>query len=358
MRDVERRQLLIGAAAIGSLATGAAAQAAEKIAADAPRVEYGASLVPEAESNPLAAKIAALTVVSPDLAASTAFYRDVMGYTLADEGALSAGLSTAPGVGKAGRRYLLFNVPKGSVEASIRVLEAPAGAGPIRPRPGSMAWDPGLLVMECLTQDPAESYLKLGSAKTPVISPPRYYPIRGMGRPIDPMSYAAFGPGGEQIFITAVINDDRPDWNEPGLHTIPGSFSLVSLDQRPVEAFYRNALGLGRITQLVAQSRNCNEIIGAPRDANFLWGNVGAGVNMEVWEFKARKGTLYPTSLDRTGLAMVTLRVNDLEKCRTMCKQAGIALTGEGALPIVGRPRPAGFTLRGAIGELIEVIGA
>ena len=35
----------------------------------------------------------------------------------------------------------------------------------------------------------------------------------------------------------------------------------------------------------------------------------------------------------------------------------GIARVGEGALPMPGNPEPEGFTLRGAVGELIEVIG-
>ncbi len=81
-------------------------------------------------------------------------------------------------------------------------------------------------------------------------------------------------------------------------------------------------------------------------------------MSIEVWEFKAPQGTLYPTSLDRTGLAMLTMRVNDLGKCRELCEANGIAPVGEGALPLNGNAQPEGFTLRGAVGELIEVISA
>ena len=104
------------------------------------------------------------------------------------------------------------------------------------------------------------------------------------------------------------------------------------------------------------QGRGGDELIGAPHDSYFLWGNVGAGVSIEVWEFKAASGTLYPTSLDRTGLAMLTMRVGDLHKCRALCDSNGIEPVGEGALPMPGNPEPKGFTLRGAVGELIEVI--
>ena len=69
-------------------------------------------------------------------------------------------------------------------------------------------------------------------------------------------------------------------------------------------------------------------------------------------------GTVYPCSLYYTGMAIFTMRVNDLEKCRAMCKAAGIKLVGEGALPIVGNKAPKGFTLRGAVGELVEVVQA
>jgi hypothetical protein len=302
------------------------------------------------------AKITVFTVVSTDLDASIRFYRDVMGFSVLDDGVLPAGISSAPGAGGSGRRYVLINVPNAKRGASIRLVQAPPGAAAIRPRPQARTWDPGLLVMEGGTRDPAESYHALASAKVPMISPPRYYPYRGIGFDVDPMSYAAFGPSGEQLFITASISNSRPEWTEPGLHTVPGNAAIVSLDQRPVDEFYFKALGLRRTNQMVSQQRNCNELIGAPRDANFLWGNVGSGVSIEVWEFQVSQGTVYPTSLDRTGLAMLTMRVNDLNKCRAQCREAGILPVGSGALPVPGNARPEGFTLRGAVGELIEVV--
>jgi len=50
------------------------------------------------------------------------------------------------------------------------------------------------------------------------------------------------------------------------------------------------------------------------------------------------------------------MRVNDLAKCRAMCKAAGIQPVGEGALPLPGVAAREGFYLRGAVGELIEVV--
>jgi hypothetical protein len=357
MAKVGRRTFMKAGAALAPGLVAADAAAASGPPAK-PQRQTGFGVYPaNDESNPLGAKIVTHTVVSPDMEASVRFYRDVMGYSIGAEGRTAEGQTSAPGAGRGSRRYVIFHVPNAKRGATIRVVEAPAGAAPNRPRPEAKTWDPGLLIMECGTSDPVESYHVLKSAGTPTISTPRYYPFRGAGRDLDPMSYAPFGPAGEQMFITANIANNRPAWEEPGLHTVPSSVAIVSLDQRPVDDFYLKAFGMRRTSQLVAQSRNCNDLIGAPADANFLWGNLGTAVSMEVWEFRVPDGTVYPTSLDRTGLAMFTLRVNDLETCRPMCRAAGITPVGEGAWPVLGTERPRGFTLRGAVGELVEVIG-
>ena len=322
-----------------------------------PQIQKGSLLAPVDESNPLEAKIVVFTTVSHDVQASIRFYTKVIGMELADEGALPGDVTSAPGAGEAGRRYATLQMPEPSISAQVRVLEAPKGAAANRPRPDSGPWDPGLLVMEGITRDPAESYHRLASANTPVISPPRYYFFRNStwGRDVDVMSYAAFGPGGEQMFITANVRGDRDEWTLPKLHSGFSNAAITSLDQRPVDAFYEQALGLKRTSQMECYQRNANELIGAPPDSYFLWGNVGAGVSIEVWEFKAAGGTLYPTSLDRTGLAMLTMRVNDLARVRELCESNSISAVGEGALPMPGNAQPEGFTLRGATGELIEV---
>ncbi len=324
----------------------------------------GWPLVPMEGSNPLDVKVTVFTTVSKDVDASIRFYTQVMGFELLEDARLADAVSTAPGAGGKGRRHALIVSPKSNRGATIRILETPAGARPIRPRAGdgvppANCWDPGLLVMEGGARDAAESYFALKSAGTPMISPPRYYFFRAEGsRPdLDVMSYAPFGPGGEQLFITINVRSDRPEWTSPGLHTPPGGCSLVSLDQRPVEEFYLKALGLKRTSQMDCHQRNCNDLIGAPRDTYFLWGTLG-NVSMEIWEFKLPEGTVYPCSLDKTGLAMITMRVNDLAKARALCAANGIKPVGEGAFPQPGQPRPMGFTLQGAVGELIEVVQA
>jgi hypothetical protein len=251
-------------------------------------------------------------------------------------------------------------MPDSPYGQAVRILDAPAGTQPIRPRPNSGPNDPGLLVMEGGSRDIAESYHALASAGTPMISPPRYYYFRNTmwHTDVDVMSYAPFGPGGEQLFITASIRSDQKLVRSTGVHNGFGSASVTCLDQRPVNAFFEKAFGLKRTSQMECYQDNVNEMIGAPNGSYFLWGSIGSGVALEVWEFKAKSGKVYPCRLDKTGLAMLTFRVNNLSKCRAMCLSSGIRIVGEGALPNPETQRPDGFTVQGAVGELYEVVQA
>lgn len=353
---MNRRELL------GAPVTLAAAAAMATPQPGAAQTHSGWGMYPQEGSNPLQCKIVCLTTVSPSVDASIKFYTEVMGFQLLEQGQLDMKATTAPGAGKGQRRYALIGVQGAARGATVRIIEAPVGAAAIRPRDGAdkaETWDPGLLVMEGGARDPCESFHILKTANTPMISPPRYYFFRaeGTARDLDVMSYAPFGPGGEQLFITANVRSDRPEWQLAGAHAPPGSVSIVGLDQRPIEEFYVKAFGLRRTSQMDCHQRNCNELVGAPADAYFLWGRMG-DVSMEIWEWKMPSGTIRPCSLDKTGLAMFTMRVNDLEKCRAMCRAAGIKVAGEGAMPILGNAAPNGFTLRGAAGELVEVVQA
>ena len=349
--------------ATASSVSGAKPTQAEERAIPAPdsiTAAKGEAFAPAGDSNPLEAKIMAFTTVSSDVDASIAFYRDIIGMTLLSDEPLLIGLSTAPGIGHGGRRHALLTMPESAFAQTVRILEAPPGADAIRPRPGSSPNDPGLLVLEGGTRDPAESYHALASAGMQMISPPRYYYFRNTmwGTDVDSMSYAPFGPGGEQMFITASIRSDQKLVRSVGIHNGFGSSSITTLDQRPVNAFFEQAFGLKRTSQMECYQDNVCELVGSPPGTYFLWGNVGAGVGIEVWEIKAESGTVYPCSLDKTGLAMLTMRVNDLAKCRALCADAGIEPVGEGALPNPTNERPDGFTLRGAVGELYEVVQA
>ena len=315
---------------------------------------------PKKTSNPLAVKIITFTTVSSNVDESIKFYRDVIGMRVFSDERLPDGMTTAPGIGNRQRRHVLLTMPDSPYGQAVRILEAPANSAPIRPRPNSGPNDPGLLVMEGGSRDITESYHVVANAKAPMISSPRYYYFRNTmwHTDIDVMSYAPFGPGGEQLFITASIRSDQKLVRSKEIHSGFGSASITCLDQRPVNKFFEEAFSLQRTSQMECYQDNVNELVGAPAGSYFLWGSVGAGVALEVWEFKAKSGRVYPCRLDKTGLAMLTFRVNNLSKCRSMCIDAGIEIVGEGALPNPENKQPDGFTVRGAVGELYEVVQA
>ncbi len=330
-----------------------------------PFVQYGRTFAEPDEANPLGVSKVCFNMVSPDLAASKRLYHDCLEYDVVDEGVTAKGLGDAPGLGAPGRKYISFVVPGRPGNIVVRVFEAPPGAVDNRPRPGSTALDPGLLVIEQGTPDPAESYHRFKSFNVPTITPPRYYLYRNTnadgaeinGRDFDVMSFTAFGPGGEQLFTTAQVSSNRT-MPAPGarLHSGFGGTSVTSLDDRPVLAFYEKALGLRQTTLITSYQHNNNDLVGVPRGSFHTWAQVAA--LGEVWQYWAAKGTCYPTSLDRKGYAMVTMQVKEFDKARKMCADNRIRIVGEGALPLPGRKPTQGFYLRGAVGELIEVIPA
>ncbi len=318
----------------------------------------GETFSPIESSNPLNAKIITFTTVSKDVDKSIEFYRDIIGMTVQEDTYLPKNVSSIDGIGHSDRRHVILTMPESPRSAAVRILEAPPSATAIRPRPESGPMDPGLLVMEGSTKDPAVSYHTLATAKVPMISPPRYYYFRNTmwKRDIDVMSYSPFGPGGEQLFLTANIRNDRPKREFPGLHGGFSNAAITSLDQRPVNDFFEKSLGLKRTSQMECYQKNTNELIGAPEETYFLWGNIGSGVSIEVWEVKASSGIIYPCALNKTGLAMLTIKVDDLSKCREMCYKSGIKPIAEGALPNQVNKKPNGFMLRGAVGEIFEII--
>ena len=358
MSDVRRRDFFNVVDTFSNKESISTSKSRSIISPENPMKVKGEVFVLKENANPLQTKIITFTTVSSDVDASIHFYRDVIGMKVFSDIILPERFSSAPGIGDVKRRHVLLTMPDSPYGQAVRILEAPSLAKPIRPRPASGPNDPGLLVMEGGSRDIAESYHVLASANTSMISPPRYYYFRNtMWRTdIDVMSYAPFGPGGEQLFITASIRSDQKLVRSKGIHNGFGSASITCLDQRPVNSFFEKAFGLKRTSQMECYQDNVNEMIGAPKGSYFLWGSVGSGVAIEVWEFKAEEGEVYPCRLDKTGLAMLTFQVNDLNKCRNMCLDAGIKLVGEGALPNPKNERPNGFVIQGAVGELYEVV--
>jgi catechol 2,3-dioxygenase-like lactoylglutathione lyase family enzyme len=317
----------------------------------------------------LGARIEIFTIVTPDLDASLRFYHDIMGFPVIAKGKLGSRLPTVAGVGNAGRAYAIVKTTETGERGTLRLLEAPKGAAANRPRPGSSIIDPGFATIECLSRAVDESYHLLTSKGVKTISGPRYYYFNGMTplpgaepeKDFEFRSYSAFGPAGEQVFISSGVSSDHkpwPAWTHAGLHEGFTAGVLVSLDRWPVWDFYNAVFGLKPTRDTYTGAEAVNELIGAPEGYNCQFGFLGG--DMEWWEYRDRPPTAtppFPTDLDKTGLAMATMVVNDLAEIRARAKDAGYQTLGEGALPTPDVPYQDGFYLRGGVGELVEVIG-
>lgn len=332
-------------------------------------------------TNPLALRLALVTVVTPDMDASLHFYRDLLGYELAKVGVLGTPMPTVAGVGVAGRKYALLHAQGTSLYdyGALRLLEAPLGAAPNRPRPQSQLFNPGLATFQFMTRSDVESYRTMteGGAKT--ISPPQFYsfyhdrPLPGVTHPeldVEVTGYSVFGPAGEQMYSTFGVSLDHKPWpvklpselmygTPDVLHSALQGCSIMCLDRWPVWNFYDAAFGLKSTRDTAADQEGLNTLTGLPPGSYFRFGVMGEETGIEVWEFRHLQppGTVYPLALDRTGFAMMTLIVDDLERVRANIRANGIEAIGSGALPTLTAEHQDGLYLRGAVGELIEVIG-
>jgi catechol 2,3-dioxygenase-like lactoylglutathione lyase family enzyme len=332
-------------------------------------------------TNPLALRLAVVTVVTPDMEASVHFYRDLLGYELATRGTLDHPLPTMAGVGSAGRRYALLHAQGTSVYdyGALRLLEAPPNAQPNRPRPQSQLFDPGLATFQLMTRSDVESYRTMTQGGAQTLSPPQFYsfykdrPLPGVIQPeidVEVTGYSIVGPAGEQMYSTFGVTLDHKPWpvklpsdlmhgTPDVLHSALQGCSIMCLDRWPVWDFYDQAFGLKSTRDTAAEQDGLNILTGLPPGSYFRFGVMGEETGIEIWEFRHIRppGTVYSLSLDRTGFAMMTLIVDDLDRVRANIQANGIEPIGEGALPTLTADYQDGLYLRGAVGDLIEVIG-
>jgi catechol 2,3-dioxygenase-like lactoylglutathione lyase family enzyme len=317
------------------------------------------------DNNPTAARATIFTIVTPDMEASLHFYRDIVGYDLIDRGRLEGVLPTVAGIGEAGRDYALLRHNQKVVreEGVIRLLQAPKGARENRPRPHARIFDPGWATIEGHPADWQGAYHRMLQNGVRTNSGPLYY--WGINQDEPPRQYSitfsAFGPAGEQMFISSHPNVPQ---NYTGLYGPLFRHTLMCLDRWPPLDFYETVFGLKSTADRYVGYETLNYravdlMIGAPMDTYKR--TVGyASLPNEIWEFRQwdpEERPMWPTALDRTGLALITIIVDNLAAVRGRARAGGIPVLGEGGLPSPeGKTRDA-FYIRGAVGELIEVIG-
>jgi catechol 2,3-dioxygenase-like lactoylglutathione lyase family enzyme len=320
--------------------------------------------------NQTGARINVFTIVTPDLDASVSFYTLMLDYAVAARGLIP---TTTPAIGGAivaGRRHVILQHDR-SDQGQLRLIEAPANAAPNRPWPGARPWDVGFGAIECFAADIEESYQRLTRAGFATLSPPTYYYYRDMRRlngstmypkSLDTLTYVPIGPAGEPVYISVVLPDNF-GIKLDHLHSACHNCFIVNPSRKPLWDFYGAVFGLAPIAEYQATlpaQRAINRLLGEALDSELWAGGMGDAFGMEYMEWMPPAeitAQTFPQSLDRTGHAMLTISVNDLDAVIVRLKRAGLAPVAQAALPLVGRERPEGFILRGASGELIEVIG-
>ncbi len=362
MKPMNRRQALgTSAAAFAALATGPA------FAAKTKTYEHFAATPQDI----FAATPYIFTVVTTDLDASIKFYSGVLNYSVIDKGKL--GSSAPPLAGPAGRRYVLMrglfeeNVTERGV---IRLLEAPAGTPPIRP-PGSKNTDTGFVRFQARAIDADAAYRQVLALGIKPYVEPIFYSITGItpleGQEVEhnhaSRSFSIPGPAGERLNITTSLN--RLTREMTGKLPHPGNIGIINagviycLDRWPFLDFYDNALGIKMESDIILGSEPVNRLVGDPKGTQLFTGFMGG--DFVEWkedrQFRPPATPPYPQVLDKTGHAMTTALVDNLATVRAQCRQNGIPILGEGGLPSPeGKTRDA-FYIRGAVGELYEVIG-
>jgi hypothetical protein len=322
-------------------------------------------------TNPHAFRIFVHTLVTPTIAGSVDFLRRAFDMTVLEEGLVSS--PEVDGTVLDGRRYVLL-APGDRIDpyrGYVRLLEAPRDAAENRPRPGASITHGGLAVMECVTRDRAESVARMRSVGARMITEPKHYWFENVQalEHVDPgviptsfdmHSYSVFGPAGEQYFITWSTTLFPGPWRYRTLHSPCYNSVLIGPTRRVIWDFYDRIMGVKPMTDVHVAQEPCNELIGAPPGTVFKYSVFGEEGRFETWEYVPSVEAIHPTSLGRTGFAMETLSVDDLDAVRRRIEAAGVPIVAESRLPLPTHPearyRP-GFIIRGPVGELMEIVG-
>lgn len=310
-------------------------------------------------TNPLRVTLPIFTVVAPDLATSIAFYRDVLFYDGVREGVLAGG-----------RRFALLSFAARPGSTVIRLLEAKPGAAPNRPA-GASIMAPGLVCMVGMTRDNDASQAALIAAGGRVLSAPQRYavesvePLSGLGAgdvagDMRLSGYCGFGPSGEAFFRSADISvrGSAIPFVWDGLHSPLFLGCVATRDRGALWRFYEAVFGLLPSKRARVVEPGLNTLMGRPAEAAFSFGSLGKGFPFEWWDTPADEPAdgCGPASLDRTGLAMMTLGVDDLPAVAARAAADSVEILSRSVLPTLSGNAVEGFVVRGSAGELIEVI--
>jgi catechol 2,3-dioxygenase-like lactoylglutathione lyase family enzyme len=292
------------------------------------------------------AAVRIITIAASDLDAAQDFYSRHLEFTVVRRGILGVG---AP----AGLESRPFTVLASADGCALRLIQAPKGAHANRPD-DAQAGDAGLAGLSLATGDEGAAYMAFKNAGVATLSWPQY----GQ-RPAGPgqtgaefKMFTAIGPAGERLFIQRDLSlgDRPPVWGHDGRAFADTAAVLVTRDRWPMLAFYETLCGARIDDARHMQQDPVNVAIGAPLGSYHHYGTLAEGLQWR--EFRSEPpapAPPWPSSLDRTGVAMIGLEVRDLAAARL-----GADVVAEGVLPDHGGRDRVVTLLRGPDGVLVE----
>lgn len=297
-------------------------------------------------SSSLVVSVLAVTLVVPDLDAVEAAYTQWLDYRVAARDRVDAATALswdAPAM--TGRRALLLS-PASGERVYLRFVES-------APLPGAEALRTlGWNATEILVQDPDALAARLADSPFRVIGPPANLAYNEHIRALQ-----ALGPAGELLYLTRIPPGKSLFELGSAATFVDRVFIVVAAgrDAAAMLAFHRDVLGMPVIDARPTTVGILNEAWGLPANHETLLGiaRCPRGFLIEVDEYPPgagprpqRAGELPP------GMAMVSFVATDLDAVRGRALAPPTALAGA---PYDGR---RALTLRGAAGELIELVAA
>lgn len=285
---------------------------------------------------------------------------DDLGFELRARGEVDEAMAASLGIDRARHpRFAILGAP-GRSRGWIRLVEGPADdeTGTFHKR--------GLFNAELLTRDVEALHARLSASSAfRIVSDLNTYDLSGTGGGAVSRSFATRGPGGAGFFFTQYLKVPPPRVL-PVCETLVGPMfnAAVSTPTRegPVEAFYRDVLGMnrrlaGRLTQPTV-----NRIIGLPDDWGFLmivYKGEGEGlIEVDVHEHEVPPDPDMPTDALRSGNSVLTLETAAFDAILERARLAGTPATSPRQVALPPYEGRRAVTLRGPAAERIELIEA
>ncbi|MGH8248369.1 MAG: hypothetical protein ACREUU_18275 [Gammaproteobacteria bacterium] len=287
-----------------------------------------------------------VTIATSNLAVAESAYREDLGYEAVARGKLEAALAESWGAPRsAGSRYLLMR-PASGMPVYLRFIES-TSAGENMPH-ATEGWN----AAEMLVADPDELAERLADSKHfQIVGPPAYLTLEQNIRAMQ-----VIGPSNEMLYLTRVVRPENVEFDIGTAESFVDRVFIViagGRDHRTLMNFYRDRLMLPVTEPMLYRIAVLSRAYGLPEDQlhPLSLATLRNQFFLELDEYPAEsQPRRIPPGELPGGIAMVTFEVESLENISVPFISPP---TVRDLMPYNGR-RTA--TLRGAVGELIELV--